>query len=127
MIKIKRWYLPQCTLGILTVNDFRCFTLELPMLDNEQNVSCIYPAGGFRGEKHWSPNNGDVIAINNVMDRTNIQIHSGNFTREIRGCILVGDSIKFLDGDNIPDITNSKATLKKLLAELPATFNIEIT
>jgi len=127
MIKIKRWYLPQCTLGVLTVNDFRCFTLELPMLDNAPNISCIYAAGGFRGNKHFSPHNGDVVAINNVMDRTNIQIHSGNYISQIRGCILVGDSIKFLDSDNIPDVTNSKATLAKLLKELPDSFNIEIT
>ena len=127
MIKIKRMYLPQCTLGVLTVGDFRCFTLELPMLDNAPDISCIYAAGGFRGNKHFSPHNGDVIAIDNVMDRTHIQIHSGNFTRDILGCILVGDSIKFLDGDNIPDVTNSRNTLKKLLAVLPDTFNIEIS
>jgi len=127
MIKIKRMYLPQCTLGVLTVGDFRCFTLELPTLDNAPDISCIYAAGGFRGYKHFSPHNGDVIAIDNVMDRTHIQIHSGNFTRDILGCILVGDSIKFLDGDNIPDVTNSRNTLKKLLAELPDTFNIEIS
>jgi len=127
MIKIKRMYLPQCTLGVLTVDDFRCFTLELPMLDNAPDISCIYAAGGFRGNKHFSPHNGDVVAINNVMDRTNIQIHSGNFTRDVLGCILVGESIKFLDGDNIPDVTNSRNTLKKLLAVLPDTFSIEIT
>ena len=127
MIKIKRMYLPQCTLGVLTVGDFRCFTLELPMLDNAPNVSCIYAAGGFRGYKHFSPNNGDVIAIDNVMDRTHIQLHAGNYTRNVRGCILVGESIKFLDGDNIPDVTNSKDTLKKLLHVLPDTFNIEIS
>lgn len=125
-LKINRWYHNDCTIGRLVYGDFQCFTLELPLLDNASNVSCIYPAGGYVGRKHFSPSNGDVIAIDNVMDRTNIQIHSGNYTSQIRGCILVGDSVKFLNDDMIPDVTNSKATLKRLLAILPDTFNIEI-
>lgn len=126
-LKIKRWYHDDCTIGRLSYGDFQCFTLELPLLNNEQDVSCIYPAGGYVGHKHFSTKNGDVIAINNVMDRTGIQIHAGNYTSQIQGCILVGDSVKFLNDDRIPDVTNSKATLKKLLALLPDSFNIEIT
>lgn len=125
-IKIERHYFEDCTIGRLWCGDFQCFTLELPLLDNASNVSCIYPAGGYHGEKHLSPNNGKCIAITNVMDRTNIQIHSGNYTSQIRGCILVGDSIKFLNDDKIPDVTNSKATLKKLLSVLDDNFSIEI-
>ncbi len=126
-LKIKRWYHKDCTVGRLSYGNFQCFTLELPMLDNAPNVSCIYPAGGYRGKKHFSRKNGRCIAINNVMDRTFIQIHSGNYTRDIRGCILVGDSIKFLDGDDIPGVTNSKNTLKALLAVLPDRFMIEVS
>ena len=125
-LKIKRWYHNDCTIGRLSYGDFQCWTLELPLLNNASNVSCIYPAGGYKGQKHFSPNNGDCIAINNVMDRTNIQVHSGNYTSQIRGCILVGDAVKFLDGDMIPDVTNSKNTLRALLAILPESFNIEI-
>ena len=97
MIKIERWYQKDCTLGRLYCGDFQCWTLELPFLDNKTNVSCIYPASGYVGRKHVSPKNGDVIAIDNVMDRTHIQVHSGNYTSQIQGCILVGDSIKFLN------------------------------
>ena len=125
-IKIERHYYEDCTIGRLWCGDFQCFTLELPLLNNATDISCIYPAGGYNGQKHFSPNNGDCIAINNVMDRTNIQIHSGNYTSQIRGCILVGDSIKFLNDDTIPDVTNSKNTLKKLLSVLDNEFTIEI-
>jgi hypothetical protein len=125
-IKIQRTYYDDCTVGRLWCGDFQCFTLELPLLNNQTNVSCIYPAGGYRGNKHFSPSNGDCIAINNVMDRTNIQIHSGNYTSQIRGCILVGDSIKFLNDDNTPDVTNSKKTLATLMSILPNSFNVEI-
>ena len=125
-IKINRWYHNDCTIGRLRHGDFQCFTLELPLLNNQKNISAIYPAGGYIGRKHFSVKNGDVIAINNVMDRTGIQIHAGNYTSQIQGCILVGDSIKFLNDDMIPDVTNSKATLKKLLSLIGDTVEIEI-
>ena len=126
ILKINRWYQNDCTVGRLEFDGFQCFTLELPLLDNATDISCIYPADGYKGYKHFSAKNGDVIAIDNVMDRTNIQIHSGNYTSQIRGCILVGDSIKFLNDDLIPDVTNSKRTLRKLLSILPDNFNIQI-
>ena len=125
-LKIKRWYHDDCTIGRLSYGDFQCWTLELPLLNNASNVSCIYPAGGYKGQKHFSPNNGYCIAINNVMDRTNIQIHSANFLRQLRGCIAVGDSIKPSDRDGLPYVTNSKNTLRALLSILPESFNIEI-
>ena len=125
-LKIQRMYMDDCTIGVLTYGSFQCFTLELPMLDNAQDISCIYPNGGFIGRKHFSASNGDCIAIDNVQDRTNIQIHSANFTRQILGCVAVGDSIKFLDSDTIPDVTNSKSTLRKLLSVLPENFKIVI-
>ena len=126
-LRIKTWQMDDCTLGILTYGDFKCFTLELPWKDNELNVSCIPRTLGYKGEKHKSPANGDVIAITNVHNRTYIQIHSANFLRQLKGCIAVGDSVKFLDGDGLPDVTNSKNTLKKLLAVLPDKFMIEIS
>jgi len=111
---IERWYRDSCTLGILTVGEFKCFTLELPWEKNEENVSCI-PGGTYRFFKRNSPTNGRVIELRDVENRTYVQVHSGNYTRQIRGCVLVGESIKFLDGDGIPDVTNSKNTLKRLL------------
>lgn len=125
-LKIERWYRDDCTLGILTYKDFRCYTLELPWKDNERNISCIPAAGAYKGVKHESPANGLCIAINNVADRDYIQIHSANFIHQLKGCIAVGDSIKFLDENNISDVTNSKNTLKALLAALPNKFPIEI-
>ena len=119
-------YYPEYTLGILEALDFKCFTLELPRLNNQQDISCIYAAGGFSGYKHFSPKNGDCIAIDNVMNRTNIQLHSGNWLRNTKGCILVGDSIKFDKAGDIM-VTNSRKSLNALLAVLPDSFNVEIS
>ena len=125
MINIKRWYHSDCTLGRLSVGSFQCFTLELRDLGNERSVSCI-PKGRYKAFKRQSPKNGLVVELKDVPNRSNIQIHSGNYTRQIEGCILVGSSIGFLDGDTIPDVANSKVTLDKLLALLPETFEVVI-
>ena len=125
-LKIDRKYFDDCTLGRLSYGEFQCFTLELPWLGNQTNISCIPAAGDYQGEKYTSHANGNCIAIINVIDRTHIQIHSANYTRQIKGCIAVGESIKFLDRDTIPDVTNSKKTLSDLLDVLPDRFLIEI-
>lgn len=114
MIEMKTWCIDYATIGMLEFNDFKCFTLELPWQNNQSGVSCI-KAGTYRVIKHNSPANGNILWLLNVEDRTHIQIHSGNYTRNVKGCILVGDSIKHLDSDDIPDVTNSKNTLKQLL------------
>jgi len=113
-IKIKRSYLESCTIGYLTYGDFSCFTLELPDLDNQSFISCI-PEGTYQFKTRLSNKNGFVLELQDVEDRTHIQLHAGNFTSQIHGCILVGDSLKDINQDSIPDVTNSKSTLKKLL------------
>jgi len=116
MITLDRWYQDDVTLGRLKIEGFQCFTLELPWLDNKKNISCIHE-GKFKYKTYNSPKHGKVLLILNVEGRTMIEIHAANYTRQILGCIAVGDSIKWLDNDTIPDVVNSKATLSKLLLE----------
>lgn len=125
MIKVKRVYQDDCTMGVLNYHGFRCYTLEPPWLDNKKSVSCI-PAGTYKARKHASPRFGNCIAIDNVVDRSNILIHVGNFVSQTEGCILVGDSISDINRDSVPDVTNSKKTFNELMALLPSSFNIEI-
>jgi len=122
---IQRDEFSDCSYGRMWYGDFQCFTLELPWKENKKGISCI-PKGWYYACKYNSPSNGDCISIGGVVGRTHIQIHSANFTRQIQGCIAVGDSLKFLDDDTIPDVTNSRATLRRLLAALPDKFIIEI-
>ena len=116
MITIRRWNHDDCTIGRLTLDNFQCFTLELPDLDNQQDISCI-PAGTYDYYLREESSNGTVLELRDVPDRTYIQVHAGNYTHQILGCILVGDSVKWLDSDKIPDVTNSGNTLKKLLTK----------
>lgn len=124
-VRISRWHRPDCTLGVLESGGFRCFTLELPDRCNLPDISCV-PPGKYKAFKRESPANGACIELEDVPARSHIQIHVGNFTRDIRGCILVGSSIAFLDTDEIPDVTNSGATMAKLLRMVPEHLTVEI-
>jgi len=125
MLTIKRVYQDDCTVGVMNYGSFRCFTLELPYLDNKPNVSAI-PAGLYQCNKAISPNFGECIAVNGVHGRTLIRIHKGNYTRQIEGCVLVGESLSDIDSDGIPDVTNSTKTLDRLLEVLPESFLLEV-
>lgn len=125
MIKIDTWVRDNATIGFLQYKDFKCCTLELPWEDNNKDVSCI-PAGIYDAVKYDSPKHGEVLLLLDVHGRDMIEIHSGNYTRQILGCILVGDGIKFLDSDDIPDVTNSRNTLAKLLDVITESVPVHI-
>ncbi len=117
-ILISRIYQEDCTIGYLNFGIFRCATLELADKDNQQNISCI-PAGTYSWVKVLSPSLGDCIDIQGVVGRTYIRIHSGNYTSQIQGCVLVGEYHKDINNDGIPDVVNSKVTLSELMSLLP--------
>ncbi len=118
------------TLGHLTVFDglkkiFECSTLELPWKDNKTNVSCI-PEGSYWLEKYNSPSKGEVFLFSNVKGRTMVEIHKGNFNRDILGCVLVGQGFSDIDRDGYLDVHTSKRTMEKLLEIMPDKFTVKI-
>lgn len=119
---------PDCTIGMLSIegNNFRCFSLELPDKGNASNVSCI-PAGTYEYFKRVSGVNGDVIELSNVVGRKYIQVHKGNFTSDVLGCILLGKTIADINNDGIPDVTSSGDTVKEFLSNISDTGTIEIS
>lgn len=124
-IKLTTWCQPDCTVGRLTFENFHCVTLELPWQDNQQDISCI-PAGIYDYVKYKSPSKGWVLLLTDVPGREWVEVHAGNFTRQILGCVLVGRALTYLDQDDVLDVTDSKATLEKLLAAVPDHGQIEI-
>lgn len=125
IITLNTWMQADCTLGRLAYKDFHCFSLELPWLRNNKNISCI-PAGQYRAQKYASPKHGNVLLLQNVPGRDYIEVHAGNYTKQILGCILVGKAITYLDRDTIPDVTQSKNTLNTLLSLIPEFCQINI-
>jgi hypothetical protein len=84
----------KCTLGVMKDENNVPFitTLELPWLDNKDNISCI-PAGIYECERYKSPKRGYVVfLLKNVPDRDFVEIHIGNFPKDTDGCILIGMS-----------------------------------
>jgi hypothetical protein len=133
-IELKRTYKDNATIGIGAVynlENFKVFefvTLELPWKENQRNVSCI-PEGDYLVVKlpPTSKRKYDYFWVQDVPGRTSILWHPGNYTRQILGCILPGESLTDLDKDGIIDVTNTTATLKILTALMPEKFKLTIT
>jgi hypothetical protein len=105
---------------------YRALILELPWLNNIRGKSCI-PDGEYwvdKVENH--PKFGDCFLYRHVPGRSEVMIHGGNFTTEIRGCQLPGDMFRDLNKDSELDITNSKITLGALYRLAPQSFKIKI-
>jgi hypothetical protein len=107
-------YFHDCTLSRVTCGELHVFGLELPWLGNQANYSCI-PVGEYQCELGRSAHLGDVIRVKDVVGRSGILIHVGNYTRQIQGCLLVGRGLQFLDGDSVPDLSFSKDALAALI------------
>lgn len=80
----------EASLGSLVVDGLPfCYTLELPWLGNARNISCI-PTGSYRWQLITSEKYGRTLRISDVPERDGILIHSGNYTSDTEGCVLVG-------------------------------------
>jgi hypothetical protein len=119
------------TLGTLYIVDdadviqFKCWSLELPARDNKTNISRI-PAGTYPVVKRWSKKYGNHLHINDVEGRSMILIHPGNTFLHTKGCILVGNDLGYINGDEHLDVLNSKVTMNEILKLMPAKSEIMI-
>lgn len=95
-----------------------CVTLELPWKNNARNVSCI-PSGTYTAFRRLSGirGRGVVFQLKGVPNRTAIQIHKGNFTSDILGCIILGE--KFEDIGSKRAIQQSKPAFKEFMRKAP--------
>lgn len=64
-------------------------SVERPWLDNLPNISCI-PEGDYNCKPRYYYRGGyPAFEVINVIDRSYILFHKGNFVRNSQGCILV--------------------------------------
>lgn len=109
------------TAGILSVTKedgfaWVCKTLELPDKQNQSKISCI-PKGEYQCKFTMSPSfKKFTYEVQSVPNRAGIRIHSGNYTRQILGCILLGKTHTDIDKDGIIDVTASGATIAEFEA-----------
>ena len=130
-IKLKRTdFLPDRTLGILTVTDsnnktFSFATLEPPCRNNEKNISCI-KSGKYPISRRYSQKYGWHWIINSVPNRDLILIHVGNFPKDTKGCILIGIGFEDIDNDSRLEVINSRQALKDFNELLKNEKNLKI-
>lgn len=104
---------------------YDCKTLELPWRDNKRRISCVV-SGTYKVVKHTSPKFGKSFWIQDVPNRSEILIHSGNYNYNTKGCPLVGQTLTDINGDGLRDVTNSRKTIDELWDILPDEFEIDI-
>ena len=122
----------QGTEGLLVSRDFNCRTLELPWRNNQQQISCI-PSGDYKVEIRISNKYGRIYWVRDVLNRTYILIHSGNyagdkskgFKSHVMGCILLGKKSGFLGGQVA--VLNSRVAVRQFMEDMEyESFNLHI-
>lgn len=93
---------------------FECCTLELPYLENENDISCVY-TGIHLLTYYKRPNGKDSYLFRNVINRRWIEIHQLNYYDQTDGCIGVGKDHIDIDNDGLKDITHSGSTINELM------------
>lgn len=123
-ITLDRAYLPDesATFGRWTMPDgWSCYTLENPWAGNERNISCI-PEGMYRMKMRESPvvkrtSRGKFSLgweICDVVNRSFIMVHPGNWAHNTDGCVLVGMGFSW-SPDHGPMVTHSQDAFKKFM------------
>ena len=103
---------------------FQCKVLEPQYNDNKKN-SCIN-LGDYYVEKVNSPKYGICFQIVDVINRTHILLHWGNFRKNTLGCLLLGSTFKDIDQDGNKDLINSKDTFNAFMKIMPDKWKLVI-
>ena len=108
-----------------------CRTVEKRWHNNQNQISCI-PLGIYHCTKRTSQKYGHHWHLQDVPNRDLILIHNANWAHQLKGCIGVGkdfaeDGVDAKTGISAKMVVSSVATMQKLRAILPDSFDLEIT
>ena len=107
-----------CKLGNFYINgQLMGKTLELPWSNNRSKISCI-PTGNYFGKVRQDGNRGWRIQLDGVPNRKYVQIHVGNYSHQIEGCILVGEYHKGCS------VMKSSSVISKMKSLYNISFNL---
>jgi hypothetical protein len=95
LLLIRDTFTDKSIIGKLYFNgEFYGHTLELPWKDNEKRVSCI-PKGVYEVKKRHTEESKykyEHLHILDVENRELILMHVGNYPKNSKGCILLGNT-----------------------------------
>jgi len=123
LLLIRDSFSDKAVIGKLYLNsEFYGHTLELPWKDNQKRVSCI-PKGVYEVKKRHTQKSKykyEHLHILDVPDRELILMHIGNYPKNSKGCILLGNTraLNFV-GD-------SRKAFYKLMYDLGSFEEIEL-
>lgn len=89
-IQVIRSYSPNATFGFVDLPSKRLYSLEQPWRNNTEGASCI-PEGTYNVKRDRT-GKWQYYAIQDVPDRTFIEIHPANYVRQLAGCLALGQS-----------------------------------
>lgn len=105
------------TLGVCYVKDengciiFKSESIERGWLDNQKRISCI-PEGKYNVRLERSNRfKKDLYEIYGVPNRSECKFHAANYSRQLNGCIALGQNRKDIDSDGYKDVTSSRKTM----------------
>lgn len=108
-LTVVRSYTEKATVGFIVVNGEKLQTLEQPWRMNETNISCI-PEGTYLVNRDHS-GRWQYYAIQNVPNRTFIEIHPANHVEQLQGCLALG----MTRASNGFSVNNSEKAINKLV------------
>lgn len=119
---LTRYYMPDCTLGVMTGDDgLELKTIERPWIQNKGFESCV-PEGDYLVLRDSRPAHSHTFnLVNEDLDvyryptngkRDSILIHTGNWVKDIVGCIAPGLAFAVMKGENA--VTQSVAAYRML-------------
>lgn len=123
LLLIRDTFTDKSTLGKLYFDgEFYGHTLELPWKDNEKRVSCI-PKGVYEVKKRHTEESKykyEHLHILDVENRELILMHVGNYPKNSKGCILLGNTraLNF--------VGESRKAFYKLMYDLTSFEKIEL-
>lgn len=95
LLLIRDTFTDKSTIGKLYFDgEFYGHTLELPWKDNEKRVSCI-PKGVYEVKKRHTEESKykyEHLHILDVENREMVLMHVGNYPKNSKGCILLGNT-----------------------------------
>lgn len=123
---VERAYMEFGTPGVLLDEALNhlCFTIERPRTGK---YPCV-PEGTYLARRYNSPKHGpNTWQLENVPNRTHIQLHIANWPNELLGCIAPGERPGTNPKTREPGVLNSRRAYERFMALTAGDTEIEFT